>query len=110
MGMSQGGVMLPFRAGKGYTRTGKRRLVVGYGPSIARIFDSGRYGHLIRAEVEAEISRRFVAGFQRVLDSAARGYGGKGWPPPRRWVLPGLALVRVPRRRRFSLDTAPRII
>jgi hypothetical protein len=78
MGMSQGGVMLPFRAGKGYTRTGKRRLVVGYGPSIARIFDSGRYGHLIRAEVEAEISRRFVAGFQRVLDSAARGYGGKG--------------------------------
>ena len=78
LALGAGGQPLPLRSGKGYTRTGKRRLVVGYGPSIARIFDSGRYGHLIRAEVEAEISRRFVAGFQRVLDSAARGYGGKG--------------------------------
>ena len=77
VGMSQGGVMLPFRVGKGYTRTGKRRLLVGYGPSIARIFDSGKYGPLIRAELDAEISRRFIAGFQRVLDSAARGNGGK---------------------------------
>ena len=78
LALGAGGQPLPLRAGKGYTRTGKRRLVVGYGPSIARVFDSGRYGHLIRAEVEAEIGRRFVAGFQRVLDSAARGYGGKG--------------------------------
>ena len=78
LALGAGGQPLPLRAGKGRTRTGKRRLLVGYGPSVARIFDSGRYGHLIRAEVEAEISRRFVAGFQRVLDSAARGYGGKG--------------------------------
>jgi hypothetical protein len=77
MGMSRGGVMLPFRVGKGYTSTGRRRLLVGYGPSVARIFDSGRFGPQIRAEVEAEISRRFIVGFQRVLDSAARGYGGK---------------------------------
>lgn len=77
MGMSSGGVMLPFRVGKGYTRTGKRKLLVGYGPSIARIWDSGKFGSAIRSEVEAEIMRSYIASFQRVLDSAARGYGGK---------------------------------
>ena len=77
MGMSSGGVMLPFRVGKGYTRTGKRKLLVAYGPSIARIWDSGKFGSAIRDEVEAEIMRSYITNFQRVLDSAARGYGGK---------------------------------
>jgi hypothetical protein len=82
LGRGRSGQILPFRVGGpdrtgGITRTGRRRLVVGYGPSIASIYTKGRFAPLIKAEIEAEINRRFIAGYQRVLDSAARGYGGR---------------------------------
>ena len=72
---SKSGQELPFRRGRGYSSTGRRRLVVNYGPSIASIYRGGKFGPAIRAEVEQEINTRFIVGYQRVLDSAARGYG-----------------------------------
>jgi hypothetical protein len=48
-----------------------------YGPSIGRIFaGDSRFGPELRAAVEARINEQFIKGMQRVLDSAARGYGG----------------------------------
>lgn len=47
-----------------------------YGPSVGSIFAGGsKIGPALRAETETMIRARFIAGFQRVLDSAARGYG-----------------------------------
>ena len=47
-----------------------------YGPSVGSIFaGASTGGPALRAETELLISQRFIAGFQRVLDSAARGYG-----------------------------------
>ena len=47
-----------------------------YGPSVGSIFAGGsQIGPTLRAETETLIRARFIAGFQRVLDSAARGYG-----------------------------------
>ena len=71
------GVVLPFRVGNKRKPDGKRKLQVVYGPSIARIFDSGEYKEIIQAEIKIEINRSFIAGYQRMLDSAARGYGGR---------------------------------
>ena len=47
-----------------------------YGPSVGSIFaGQSQIGPALRAETETMIRARFIAGFQRVLDSAARGYG-----------------------------------
>ena len=48
-----------------------------YGPSIGSIY-GGRsaIGEQLRADVQARIHQQFLVGFQRVLDSASRGYGG----------------------------------
>ena len=47
-----------------------------YGPSVGSIFAGGsKIGPVLRAETELLISQRFIAAFQRTLDSAARGYG-----------------------------------
>ena len=52
------------------------KLVSLYGPSVGSIFAGGsKIGPALRAETELLISQRFIAAFQRVLDSAARGYG-----------------------------------
>jgi len=52
------------------------KLVSLYGPSVGSIFAGGsKIGPVLRAETETMIRARFIAGFQRVLDSAARGYG-----------------------------------
>jgi len=60
---------LPFRQGKG------GKLTVVYGPSIGKIY-MGKGGHAanIQSAVDARINEQFVKGFQRVLDSASRGY------------------------------------
>jgi hypothetical protein len=72
---SRSGQLLPFRPVGGYSRNGRRRLAVTYGPSIGSLFaGKSEHGPLIRAEVESRISEQFIKGFQRVLDSAARGY------------------------------------
>jgi hypothetical protein len=52
------------------------KLVSLYGPSVGSIFAGGsKIGPALRAETETMIRDRFISGFQRVLDSAARGYG-----------------------------------
>ena len=54
----------------------KNKFEVAYGPSIAGdIFGTGRYATVIKAEMAARMNEQFVTGMQRVLDSAARGYG-----------------------------------
>jgi hypothetical protein len=54
----------------------KTKFEVAYGPSIAGdIFGTGRYATVIKAEIAARMNEQFVTGMQRVLDSAARGYG-----------------------------------
>lgn len=64
------GNRLTVRRGRG------EKLVSLYGPSVGSIFAGGsKIGPVLRAETELLISQRFIAGFQRVLDSAARGYG-----------------------------------
>jgi hypothetical protein len=62
---------LPMR----YIRATKK-FEVEYGPSIAGdIFGKGRYAAVMKAEIAARMNEQFVTGMQRVLDSAARGYG-----------------------------------
>jgi hypothetical protein len=52
------------------------RLIADYGPSVGSIFaGKSQFGDAIRAETQARINEQFIKGFQRVLDSAARGYG-----------------------------------
>jgi hypothetical protein len=64
------GNRLTMRRGRG------GKLVSLYGPSVGSIFAGGsKIGPALRAETETMIRARFIAGFQRVLDSAARGYG-----------------------------------
>ena len=54
----------------------KSKFEVLYGPSVgAEIFGKGRYAPVIKAEVQQRIQEQFITGMQRVLDSAARGYG-----------------------------------
>jgi len=63
------GATIPVRSVNG-------RLKAVYGPSIGSdIFGRGRYATVIQAEVSQRINEQFIAGMQRVLDSAARGYG-----------------------------------
>jgi hypothetical protein len=64
------GNRLTMRRGRG----GKLEAL--YGPSVGSIFaGQSRIGPALRAETETLIRERFISGFQRVLDSAARGYG-----------------------------------
>jgi hypothetical protein len=64
------GNRLTMRRGRG----GKLEAL--YGPSVGSIFAGrSRIGPALRAETETLIRERFISGFQRVLDSAARGYG-----------------------------------
>ena len=63
------GATIPVRSVNG-------RLKAVYGPSIGSdIFGRGRYATVIQAEVSQRINEQFITGMQRVLDSAARGYG-----------------------------------
>lgn len=55
-------------------REGERLRGV-YGPSIGSIFlGQSAIGPTLRADVQARISEQYIKGFQRVIDSAARGY------------------------------------
>ena len=48
-----------------------------YGPSIGSIYGGkSAIGEQLRSDVQARIHQQFIVGFQRVLDSASRGYGG----------------------------------
>ena len=54
--------------------TGKYQVL--YGPSIGSdIFGKGRYAAVMKAEITTRMNEQFITGMQRVLDSAARGYG-----------------------------------
>jgi hypothetical protein len=56
--------------------TGKLHGV--YGPSIGSIFlGKSQIAEQLQSAVRLRINEQFIVGFQRVLDSAARGYGGK---------------------------------
>ena len=47
-----------------------------YGPSIGSIaLRSGRHAATIKAEIATRMNEQFIKGVQRVLDSAARGFG-----------------------------------
>ena len=51
------------------------KLVALYGPSVGSIFaGQSKAGPALRSEAEALIRERFITGFQRALNSAARGY------------------------------------
>jgi len=54
------------------------KLYAIYGPSIGSIFlRSSAIADQLQSDVQARINEQFIRGFQRVLDSAARGYGGR---------------------------------
>lgn len=54
------------------------RLYSVYGPSIGSIFlGKSAIAQQLQADVQIRINEQFIKGFQRVLDSAARGYGSK---------------------------------
>ena len=56
-------------------RTSSGRLVGVYGPSTGSIFlGNSAEGEQLRSDVQARIMEQYIKGFQRVLDSAARGY------------------------------------
>jgi hypothetical protein len=47
-----------------------------YGPSVgSALLRRGRYAPEMQAALNARINEQFIKGFQRVLDSASRGYG-----------------------------------
>lgn len=57
-------------------RTSSGDLQGVYGPSIGSIFlGQSHIGPDLRADVQRRITEQYIKGFQRVLDSAARGYG-----------------------------------
>jgi hypothetical protein len=57
-------------------RTSNGGLQSVYGPSIGSIFaGQSAIGPQLRSSVEARINEQFIKGFQRVIDSAMRGYG-----------------------------------
>jgi hypothetical protein len=54
------------------------RLYSVYGPSIGSIFlGNSAISQKLQADVAIRINDQFIKGFQRVLDSASRGYGGR---------------------------------
>jgi len=49
-----------------------------YGPSVGSIFlGKSAVSAELKSAVQARINEQFIKGFQRVIDSAARGYGGR---------------------------------
>jgi hypothetical protein len=57
-------------------RTPNDQLEGVYGPSIGSIFlGNSAIGTQLRADVKQRINEQYIKGVQRVLDSAARGYG-----------------------------------
>jgi hypothetical protein len=71
MATGRNGNQLVLRRGRG------GKLVSLYGPSVAGIVGGqSQIGPVLRAEMQILIRERFMAAFQRTLDSAARGYGG----------------------------------
>lgn len=61
-----------------FTRLKTGKLKVEHGPSTGSIFlGRSQFGDQFRAEVQARMNEQFIKGVQRVLDSAARGYGGR---------------------------------
>ena len=62
-----------------FRRGSNGKLISLYGPSIGSIFlGQSKIGTQLRSDVQARIQEQYITGFQRVLDSAARGYGPKG--------------------------------
>ena len=54
------------------------KLIGVYGPSIGSIFlGTSTISDQLQFAVKARITEQYVTGFQRVLDSASRGYGGR---------------------------------
>ena len=54
------------------------RLYAVYGPSIGSIFlGKSAISQQLQADVQIRINDQFIKGFQRVLNSAARGYGAR---------------------------------
>lgn len=48
------------------------------GPSIGSIvLRNSAFGQLIRTELQLRMNEQFIKGYQRILDSAARGYGAR---------------------------------
>jgi hypothetical protein len=80
---STGGRLMPFRATSKRRYRGdsgrpkpRRGLDLVVGPSIGAIFaGDSRFGPELRAKVQTRINEQFIKGMQRVIDSAARGYG-----------------------------------
>lgn len=66
-------------AGKPFKRVSdqpKAKLKFVSGPSIGSIvLRNSAHGQLIRTELQLRMNEQFIKGIQRVLDSAARGYG-----------------------------------
>ena len=57
-------------------RTDNGQLKGVYGPSTGSIFlGNSAIGPNLRADVQARINEQFIKGYQRVIDSAARGFG-----------------------------------
>ena len=57
-------------------RTDNGQLKGVYGPSTGSIFlGNSAIGPKLRADVQTRINEQFIKGYQRVLDSAARGFG-----------------------------------
>jgi hypothetical protein len=57
-------------------RTSNGSLQGVYGPSTGSIFlGNSAIGPQLRADVQKRINEQFIKGYERVLDSAARGYG-----------------------------------
>ena len=57
-------------------RPGKLNAI--YGPSIGSIFlGKSAIATELQADVQTRINEQFIKGFERVLSSAARGYGGR---------------------------------
>jgi hypothetical protein len=67
------------KAGKPWQRISadpRSKIRFVYGPSIGSVaLRSGRHAATIKAELQARMNEQFIKGVQRVLDSAARGYG-----------------------------------
>ena len=72
MATGQGGNQLVFR------RDSEGKLHAQYGPSVGSIFlGLSAKAQQLQSDVQIRINEAFIKGFQKTLDSAARGYGGR---------------------------------
>ena len=61
-----------------FQRDSQGKLYAQHGPSVGSIFlGNSRHAVQLKADVETAINAAFIKGFQKTLDSAARGYGGR---------------------------------